>query len=396
MRDLRTALATVRAVAAASQGDHAPEEILARVCQAIAEGYAFERIAIARVVAREIGEVAIVAAAAGVEGDVRGLEIALGESPLLRRACETNALVYTAHAGHERALPAELVARYRVGSMFALPLTSEGRCLGLLTGDHAGSPFRLDELEIDVLTTIGVLVATLLEKDLLREQMRRLDEAKTQFVALASHELRTPIQTVYGVLTTLHLRGDELRKEQLVELRAVAYEQAERLRRLVDQLLDLSRIDAAATTIKPQATLLRRKLEEIVLLVAERRAREVELEVPPELELELDPDAFDRIVSNLLVNALRYGAAPIRIEAARRDRHLRLSVTDAGQGVRPEFVPSLFERFSRHEQATAPSGSGLGLAIAQEFARAHGGEILYHPVEPHGARFELVLPAQGG
>jgi|SRR5579884_246169 len=387
----------VRAVAAASQGDRPLEGVMERACGAVAEAYGLDSVAVARLGSTEVGEVAVIVAAAGVAGDARGVEIAFDESPLLQRACETGALVYSADAKRERSLAAELAARFGGGPVFALPLVSEGRCLGLLMGDQGSSPFVLDELEANVLATVGVVIATVFEKELLREQMRRLDEAKTQFVALASHELRTPIQTVYGILSTLHLRGDELREEQLVELRAVAYEQAARLRRLVEQLLDLSRIDAAATTIRPRSTLLYRKVEEIVFLVAERRAREIELEVPTDLEVELDPDAFDRIASNLLVNALRYGAPPIRIEAAQHDRHLRLSVTDSGEGVAAEFVPSLFERFSRSgDTAAREPGSGLGLAIAQSFARAHGGEILYHPAQPHGACFELVLPLQEG
>jgi signal transduction histidine kinase len=398
VRDLREALATVRAVAAAGQGDYPFEDVLDRACRAVSGGYGFERVAISRLTSTEAGEFAVVVAAAGVTADVRGLEIALADSSLLRRACERRELVYSADAVLEQSLPSELVSESGIGAGFALPLLSEARCIGLLSGDHAGLPFELDEVETDVLNTIGVLVATLLEKELLREQMRRLDEAKTQFIALASHELRTPIQIVYGVVATLHHRGSELREEQLVELRGVAYEQAERLRRLAEQLLDLSRIDAAATEVRPQATMVRRKLEEIVLLVAEQRAGDVLIEVPPDLEVELDPHAFDRILSNLLINALRYGAAPIRLEAAQHDRHLRLRVADAGEGVAPEFVPSLFERFSRSEHADELSlrGSGLGLAIAQSFARAHGGEILYHPVEPHGACFELVLPMGTG
>jgi signal transduction histidine kinase len=392
VRDLRDALATVRAVAAASQGDHALEEVLDRACRAVSGGYGFARVAIWRLTSTEGGMFAVVVAAADVTTDVRGLEIALADNYLLRLAVESRELV-SASAAREKS-PSELGSESWIGSGLALPLLSEGRCIGLLSADHAGVPVELDEVETDVLNTIGVLVATLLEKELFREQMRQLGEAKTQFIALASHELRTPIQIVYGVLATLHHRGSELREEQLVELRRVAYEQADRLRRLVDQLLDLSRIDAAATEVRTQATMLRRKLEEIVLLVAEQRAGDVLIAVPADLEVELDPHAFDRILSNLLINALRYGAAPIRLEAAQHDRHLRVSVADAGEGVASDFVPSLFERFSRSDRVDelALPGSGLGLAIAQSFARENGGEILYHPVEPHGACFELVLP----
>jgi two-component system, OmpR family, sensor histidine kinase MprB len=83
----------------------------------------------------------------------------------------------------------------------------------------------------------------------------------------------------------------------------------------------------------------------------------------------------------------------VKVEASRGDRHLRIAVEDRGEGVPAEFVPDLFERFSRSESARAVRGTGLGLAIARSYARAHHGELLYEPATPHGARFEFVLPA---
>ena len=112
-----------------------------------------------------------------------------------------------------------------------------------------------------------------------------------------------------------------------------------------------------------------------------------------DLEVEVDPLAVERILSNLLTNAFRYGEPPIRVGAARCDLRLRLHVEDSGRGVPPEFVPMLFERFTRSEASLdAANGSGLGLSIAQAYAGAHGGEISYRDAEPHGARFEVVLP----
>src|SRR5439155_5906772 len=119
----------------------------------------------------------------------------------------------------------------------------------------------------------------------------------------------------------------------------------------------------------------------------------VEIAVPPDLEAAVDPIALDRMLSNLIANALRHGEPPVTVTATRRDTHLRLSVEDRGEGVRREFVPRLFDRFSRSPESRGRAdGSGLGLAIAQAYARAHGGDIVYEPAVPHGARFEVVLP----
>jgi signal transduction histidine kinase len=130
-------------------------------------------------------------------------------------------------------------------------------------------------------------------------------------------------------------------------------------------------------------------------MVAGERATEIDIAVPPDLQTVVDSDAFDRVVSNLIVNALRYGEAPVTVYAEQPDRYFRLSVEDRGTGVPREFIPQLFERFTRDRKSQDRSaGAGLGLAIALSYAQAHGGELLYEEAEPHGARFKLVLPAK--
>ena len=103
------------------------------------------------------------------------------------------------------------------------------------------------------------------------------------------------------------------------------------------------------------------------------------------------------MVSNLLTNALRHGSSPVVVTAVQSDNHFRLTVEDSGQGVPPQFVHELFERFSRSEEARARGlGSGLGLAIARSFAQAHGGDVVHEQAKPHGARFELIVPLGRG
>jgi signal transduction histidine kinase len=113
-----------------------------------------------------------------------------------------------------------------------------------------------------------------------------------------------------------------------------------------------------------------------------------ELDVAPDLAVVADGLVLDRVVSNLLTNAVRYGSAPIVVSAEQRDRHLRIAVEDSGTGVPAELHASLFERFSRGDDAI---GSGLGLAIARAYARAHGGDLIYVGGSD-GARFELIVP----
>jgi signal transduction histidine kinase len=141
----------------------------------------------------------------------------------------------------------------------------------------------------------------------------------------------------------------------------------------------------------------RARVEELLDSLAGDRAAEVTVEIPAELEVFADAHAFDRVVGNLVANALRYGASPVTVSAEQRDRHFRVVVEDRGPGVPAEFVPSLFERFAREDQSRdLAAGTGLGLAIARSYARAQRGELLYEPASPCGARFELVLPREAG
>src|SRR2546423_1769450 len=115
----------------------------------------------------------------------------------------------------------------------------------------------------------------------------------------------------------------------------------------------------------------------------------VEVVVPEDLEILADRLVLDRVISNLLINAVRYGAEPITLYAELGETALRISVEDSGEGVSEEMRPHLFERFGRSDSANV--GSGLGLAIARSYARAHDGDLVYEPGK-RGARFELILP----
>ena len=232
------------------------------------------------------------------------------------------------------------------------------------------------------------------ELEALIAELEQLDEAKNQFVSLASHELRTPIAVVHGIAATLHFRGHELRDEQLDELRETMYLQSCRLVELTEQLLDLSRLDAQAIALNPERFHPRERIDELLTRIAPDRIDEVQVGVEPRLEVYTDPHAFERVVSNLLTNAFRYGDPPIEVQA-RKQPELDFVVEDHGPGVPDEFVPLLFERFSQADgDRSRRQGAGLGLAIAKSFAKALGGDLQYEPAKPTGARFHFALPRE--
>jgi signal transduction histidine kinase len=273
-----------------------------------------------------------------------------------------------------------------IKSMLGVPLLVRGEVIGVLhVGSLTGRSFTRDDVEL--LELVAIRVALAIERARLHEEVRLLDGLKANFVAIASHELRTPATAIYGVLTTLERRGDTLTPEVRDELLRTGVEQGERLRRLLEELLDLSRLDSGAIRVNPKPLVLRAVLEQIARL-AVAPGTPVSLDVPPDLAAVADRLVLDRVVSNLLSNATRYGEPPFCVSAEQRDHHLRITVSDEGAGVPEEMRSRLFERFARGAET---NGSGLGLAIARSYARAHGGDIVYDPGD-QGACFELILP----
>jgi signal transduction histidine kinase len=272
------------------------------------------------------------------------------------------------------------------GGRVSVPLLVEGRCLGFVIGDCDGAEGDFGEPALQLLTALARVAAVFVDKARAHGRLERSLDERTNFVSLASHELRTPIAVVHGIVSTLHFRGDELSTEQLHELRTTAYTQTQRLALLTEQLLDLSRLEAGAVATRCERVRPRRLVEDMLARTVPDRLGDVAVEIDGSLELETDPDGLERVLSNLVVNALRYGSPPVRVLA----EGPRIVVEDRGAGVDRELVPHLFERFTRG--SSDRGGAGLGLAIASSYAQALGGRLAYEPAEPHGARFALVLP----
>jgi signal transduction histidine kinase len=274
-----------------------------------------------------------------------------------------------------------------------------GVVLQVWTSPYA--PF-FGEDEIRTLHTVAALAGIALDRVRLFEQehqsriaLERANELMTNFVALAAHELRTPVTTVHGFVQTLNHLGDRLREEQKDELRLALEQQTARMAALVEQLLDLSRLDADAVDVQPQELDLRQRLQEIVAVAAGSRLDDVRVEVTGTATAVVDPSIVDHIVTNLVTNALRYGKAPVRVKASVDDGQVRISVEDSGPGVAVEIEETLFERFTRAGVARdRVAGTGLGLAIARAYARAHSGDLRYERGQPAGACFVVELPSQ--
>jgi two-component system OmpR family sensor kinase len=238
---------------------------------------------------------------------------------------------------------------------------------------------------------LGQLAATF---DDMQRQLARLDTARKQFIASASHELRTPIFSLGGFLELLEDEelDDETRGQFLAQLRG----QVARMRKLATELLDLSRLESGALELRSEPTDVGELAREIAgEFTPALNAHDAELQVvaaPEPIEVDCDPERVAQVMRILLDNALVHTPAgtTIVVSAARADGHVTLEVADSGLGIRHQTMPHIFEPF--FTSADGARGAGLGPTIARELAERMNGELTVRSV-PGSTAFKLTLPA---
>lgn len=218
------------------------------------------------------------------------------------------------------------------------------------------------------------------------------NEAMRDFVAIASHDLRTPIAAIRGYAQLIDGSWDSLPDADKREHARTIARQAGHLSRIVTDLLTVSRLDTGALQPEREPVAVGDVVRQIVGDL--RLGHDVEVDVDEGTEVHADVDHVTRIVRNLVENADSYGDPPIVVSARRNGSHVELRVRDHGDGVPEDFLPRLFGRFARSDRSASRSkhGTGLGLSIVRGLARAGGGDAWYEPAGP-GACFAVRLPA---
>jgi len=237
-------------------------------------------------------------------------------------------------------------------------------------------------------------------------ETERLERLRREFVANASHELRAPLTSIRGYLGALADGTAETEEERQRCVR-VASDQADLMRRLVDQLLDLSRLQAGVVAFEPEdldVTTVVNAAVDALTPAATAASVGIEYQRPDPLTVRADGDRLVRVVINLVHNAIRHSppGGKVRVSAEQLDGpspgQVCVLVEDEGPGVPPEHLAHIWERFHKVDKSRGPAdtGAGLGLAIAREIIAAHGGSVFAENRPEGGARFGFILPLNDG
>jgi two-component system sensor histidine kinase KdpD len=282
-----------------------------------------------------------------------------------------------------------------------LPLKGSKGTLGVMGVLPDDSPQWAEPDQRQLLEAFANQTALALERSLLAEQStadrRRADEERLRNALLSSvsHDLRTPLGVITGAVSTA-LETPDISDSTRRDLLTSAQEEAQRLHRLVSNLLDITRLEAGALNLRTEWI----PVEEVVGAVLNRRelateAMRVRTHLPEDLPLvAMDAVLMEQVLLNLIDNALKYSppGSPVDIKAWAAGKSLTFSVTDQGPGIAPGEEARIFEKLARGEAGTSRPGAGLGLAICKGIVTAHGGWIqaVNHP--RGGAQFLVSLP----
>jgi PAS domain S-box-containing protein len=217
-----------------------------------------------------------------------------------------------------------------------------------------------------------------------------IEGQKNEFLALITHDLRQPLTTVLGLGVTLEGYAAELPTDRLERMGTSIRQQAERMARLADDLYAVSRVEAQALMVNLRPTPLRRTVEDALGTID--GARDVRIDMAPELVVHADPRRLEQVVANLVENALVHGAKPVVVRAETcGDDVIEVTVDDDGRGVGSDLRATLFTRMRTRGDHDGSRGGGLGLVLVRGLVEAMGGRVWYTERVGGGASFHLTL-----
>ena len=299
------------------------------------------------------------------------------------------------------------VAGRELTTSMCAPLVAGGELIGTLILSAKGDR-RFGEYDLRLLmlfaeqAAVAISNAQAYKRE--RESVSRLadlDRLKTDFVATITHELKTPLTSLLGYAQILRKRAAELKPEQRDEFFEIMARQGERILRLIEELLQSSRIEAGATKLRREPLDMRAIAGELERdLSSMSHSHAFAFDVPAhDLGLFGDGTAIEHILTNLLENAIKYSSpdSTIRLYVEEQGNEVHIKVADQGQGIEPEDLPFIFERFRQAQGSGKTRNSvGLGLYIVRSLVNAHGGRVWADSKVGQGTTFTVALPRRDG
>ncbi|MGZ3407578.1 MAG: ATP-binding protein, partial [Polyangia bacterium] len=293
----------------------------------------------------------------------------------------------------------EILRALQLRARVAVPLRARGQIIGAMVFASADPERRYDNDDLTMAMDLAQRAALAIDNQRLYQSSKQAVALRDEFLSVASHELRTPVTSLQLAVQSALTVGFEAPPAFLRNALESAERQTRRLGRLVDALLDVSRIQAGRLELQREPTDLVALVRDVVSLLAEdaRRAGcDVAVATPggaAAVEGQWDKVRLEQVVTNLLSNAIKYGAgASICVTVSEQDGRARLAVRDRGIGVAPDERGRIFERFERAVSSKHYGGLGLGLYIVRRIVDAHGGAIAVESAPGAGAQFIVELP----
>ncbi|SPE63761.1 Sensor histidine kinase MtrB [Streptomyces netropsis] len=335
----------------------------------------------------------------GDGGEISGLEV-YAKLPLREDELNVQALVQAAQNGALPAIALAVVPALIAARGVLRPVRELRRATQQITAGELDTRLKVtgrDELA-DLSRTFNDMAAALEENV---AELRRMEANSRRFAADVSHELRTPLAAMTAVVDVLDEDAATLDPDTAYAVRLIS-EETGKLARMVEDLMEISRFDAGAAALHLDEV----DVSETVRKTLQARGWQdkIAADLPEGVRARLDPRRIDVVVANLVGNALKHGGEPVSVavrttrgaEAADGQR-LLIEIADRGEGIDPEVLPHVFERFFKADSARARSeGSGLGLAITLENVRLHDGTVRAANGPDGGAVFTVDLPLRRG
>ena len=292
----------------------------------------------------------------------------------------------------------------KVRSEMTAPMRIGEEVVGVLDVEsHELNAF--DEAALDGLTRLADQIALVAHSNRLLSQqretmsrLRQLDQMKSDFVAITSHELRTPLTAIRGFVNTLIRNRERMSDQQVTDFMHIIDRQSQRLVRLVEDMLLVSRIEAGAVRMAVEPVNLERFVWEVVESFGPEDRDRIELDVPPSPgPVYLDPARVEQVVRNLLENALKFSPSEraVSLVAFSSADTVTIRVSDRGVGIEPDQMGSIFDRFHQAGPVLTreAEGAGLGLYITKRLIEAMGGKIEVTSTPDEGSTFMVEIPS---